>query len=324
VKAVAFDSQIHDHPRLRLAEDCVAPKPPPGEVRIQTTLAGICNTDLEIVRGYAGFRGILGHEFVGMVDQAEDPSMVGRRVVGEINASCGVCPTCRAGRPTHCPERTALGIRGRDGVLAEHFCLPAANLHFVPDGIPDEAAVFTEPLAAACEVLEQVHVRPSDRVVVLGDGKLGLLVAQVLALTGCGLTVVGRHRAKLAILAERGIPTQVGDKGLIGNADLVVECTGHSEGFETARRMARPQGTLVLKSTYHGLVEAGLSRLVVDEVRVIGSRCGPFAAALRLLAQNLVDVTSLIEAEYPLTEALAAFEHAGQRGALKVLVRASR
>jgi threonine dehydrogenase-like Zn-dependent dehydrogenase len=244
--------------------------------------------------------------------------------VGEINASCGVCPTCRAGRPTHCPERTALGIRGRDGVLAEHFCLPAANLHFVPDGIPDEAAVFTEPLAAACEVLEQVHVRPSDRVVVLGDGKLGLLVAQVLALTGCGLTVVGRHRAKLAILAERGIPTQVGDKGLIGNADLVVECTGHSEGFETARRMVRPQGTLVLKSTYHGLVEAGLSRLVVDEVRVIGSRCGPFAAALRLLAQNLVDVTSLIEAEYPLTEALAAFEHAGQRGALKVLVRASR
>ena len=324
MRAVVFDRQTDGHPKLRLVEDYPDPQPPPGEARIRLVLAGLCNTDLEIVRGYADFQGVLGHEFVGLVDQAEDASLVGRRVVGEINAPCGVCPTCQAGRPTHCPDRTALGIRGRDGVLAETFCLPATNLHLVPDGIPDEATAFVEPLAAACEVLEQVHIHPSDRVAVLGDGKLGLLVAQVLALTGCRLTVIGRHREKLAILAAKGIPTQVGDQGLAGSMDAVVECTGHADGFETARRLVRPRGVMVLKSTYHGLVQADLSRLVVDEVQLIGSRCGPFPAALRLLAQRLVDVTSLIEAEYPLAEALAAFEHAGRRGALKVLVRAAR
>jgi threonine dehydrogenase-like Zn-dependent dehydrogenase len=288
---------------------------------VRTSLAGICNTDLEIVRGYAGFEGVLGHEFVGVVDQAEDRTLIGQRVVGEINASCGLCPTCRAGRPTHCPDRTALGIRGRDGVLAEYFCLPQHNLYPLPDGIPDEAAVFTEPLAAACEILVQVHVQPTDRVVVLGDGKLGLLVAQVLALTGCDLMVVGRHPAKLDILKSRDILTQVGGEGLAGSADLVIECTGQAEGFEAVRRLVRPRGTLVLKSTYHGLVQLDLSRLVVDEIQIVGSRCGPFPAALRLLAQGLVDITSLIEAEYRLEEALAAFEHAGRRGALKVLVR---
>lgn len=323
MRAVVFDRQIDGHPPLRLVEDHPDPQPPPGEARIRLILAGLCNTDLEIVRGYADFQGVLGHEFVGLVDQAEDANLLGRRVVGEINASCGVCPTCRAGRPTHCPARTALGIRGRDGVLAETFCLPATNLHFVPDGIPDEAAVFVEPLAAACEVLEQVHIRPSDRVAVLGDGKLGLLVAQVLALTGCRLTVIGRHREKLAILAAKGIPALVSDLGLAGSMDLVVECTGHAGGFQIARRLVRPRGVMVLKSTYHGLVQADLSRLVVDEVQLIGSRCGPFPAALRLLAQRLVDVTSLIEAEYPLAEALAALEHAGRQGALKVLVRAA-
>jgi threonine dehydrogenase-like Zn-dependent dehydrogenase len=318
MRAVVFDGE-----RLRLAVDYGDPQPPPGEARVRTVLAGICNTDLEIVRGYAGFQGVLGHEFVGVVDQAEIPALVGCRVVGEINAACGACDTCRAGRPTHCPSRTALGIRGRDGTLAEYFCLPAGNLHLVPDGMPDGAAVFTEPLAAACEVLEQVHVRPTDRVVVLGDGKLGLLVAQVLALTGCDLTVVGRHEEKLATLrvAAQGIRTQVGDDGLDRSADVVVECTGRTEGFQAARRLVRPRGTLVLKSTYHGLVQADLSSLVVDEIQVAGSRCGPFPAALRLLAQGLVDVTPLVEAVYPLDEALAAFEHAGRRGALKLLVR---
>jgi threonine dehydrogenase-like Zn-dependent dehydrogenase len=206
-------------------------------------------------------------------------------------------------------------------VLAESFCLQASNLHLVPEAIPDEAAVFIEPLAAACEILQQVHVRPTERVVVLGDGKLGLLVAQVLALTGCDLRVVGRHAEKLAIPARRGIATQLGDEEPAGSADLVIECTGRAEGFQAARRMLRPQGTLVLKSTYHGLVQADLTGVVVDEVQIVGSRCGPFPAALRLLAQDLVDVTSLIEAEYPLDQALAAFEHAGRRGALKVLVR---
>ena len=321
MKAVVLLSQPDGRRQLRLIHDCAIPQPAPGEVRIRTTLAGLCNTDLEIVQGYAEFHGVLGHEFVGVVDRAEDLALVGQRIVGEINAACGVCPTCQAGRPTHCPERTTLGIRGRDGVLAESFCLPAGNLHLVPEGIPDEATVITEPLAAACEILQQVHVRPTDRVVVLGDGKLGLLVAQVLALTGCDLTVVGRHREKLAIVAKRGIATQLGDVEPAGSADLVVECTGRAEGFQAARRMLRPRGTLVLKSTYHGLVQADLTYVVVDEVQIVGSRCGPFPVALRLLAQGLVDVTSLVEAEYPLDEALAAFEHAGRRGTLKVLVR---
>ena len=327
MKAILFDSQLqgrksgnnHALP-FRLADNYAHPQPPPGEVCIRTTLAGICNTDLEILHGYADFQGVLGHEFVGVVAQAEDPALLGQRVVGEINVSCGLCPTCRAGRPTHCPQRTALGIRGRDGVFAEYFCLPARNLHLVPDGIPDEAAVFTEPLAAACEILDQVHVQPTDRVVVLGDGKLGLLVAQVLALIGNDLTVIGRHPEKLAILAARGISTWLEDAGFTGSADLVVECTGQSGGFQVAQRLVRPRGTLVLKSTYHGLVQADLSRLVVDEIHVVGSRCGPFPTALRLLAGNLVDVKSLIAAVYPLDEAEAAFEHARQPGTLKVLV----
>jgi threonine dehydrogenase-like Zn-dependent dehydrogenase len=321
VRAVLVGIETQAFPQIRLVEDYVEPEPLPGEARIRTTVAGICNTDIEIVRGYAGFRGVLGHEFVGIVDRAGDPALVGQRVVGEINSACGVCPTCCAGRPTHCPDRTALGIRGRDGVLADSFCLPAHNLHPVPDTIPDNEAVFVEPLAAACEILEQIHVHPTDRAVVLGDGKLGLLVAQVLALTGCELTAIGHHKEKLALLTARGIHTQIGDRGLVGRADLVVECTGRAEGFDMARRIVRPRGALVLKSTYHGLVQTDLSRLVVDEVRVVGSRCGPFGAALRLLAQDMVEVTSLIEAEYPLDQAVTAFEHAGQRGALKVLVR---
>lgn len=321
MKAVVFDGQPEGHGQIRLAVDYVDPQPAPGEVRVRTTLAGVCGSDLEIVKGYAGFRGVLGHEFVGVVDQAEDPMLVGQRVVGDINASCGVCETCRAGRRTHCPNRTALGIRGRDGTLAEFFCLPAGNLHPVADGMPDRVAVFAEPLAAACQVLQQVHVRPSDRVIVLGDGKLGLLVAQVLALTGCDLTAIGRHEGKLAILDARGIRTRLEDGGLPDRADLVVECTGQTGGLAAARRLVRPQGTIVLKSTYYGLVEADLSSLVVEEVKVMGSRCGPFPAALRLLDRGLVDVASLIDAEYRLDEAVAAFEHAARRGALKVLVR---
>jgi threonine dehydrogenase-like Zn-dependent dehydrogenase len=324
MKALLFEGQ--DAGRVRLAGDYPLPVPPAGEVRIRTILAGICNTDLEIVRGYASFCGVLGHEFVGVVESAGDPAgdpvLTGRRVVGEINVACGTCDSCRAGRRTHCLKRTTLGVHGRDGTLAEFFCLPAANLHPVPDELPDRIAVFAEPLAAACEVLDQVHVRPTDRAIVLGDGKLGLLVAQVLALTGCDLTVVGRHEAKLAILAARGITTCLGGEDLPDQADLVVECTGQAEGFAAARRLVRPRGTVVLKSTYHGLVQADLSGLAVDEIRLVGSRCGPFSAALRLLAGGLVDVAPLIAAEYPLDEALAAMEHASRRDTLKVLVRA--
>ena len=314
MKALVYDG------RLRLADDCAEPLPPRGEVRIRTSLAGICNTDLEIVQGYAGFRGVLGHEFVGVVDQADDDTLLGRRVVGDINVPCGACTTCRSGLPTHCPKRTALGIRGRDGTLAEFFCLPVDNLHFVPDELADEAAVFAEPLAAACQILEQVHVRSADHVVVLGDGKLGLLVAQVMALTGCRLTVVGRHPQKLAFLAARGIDVQVGSAGLGRRADIVVECTGNPDGFAEACSIVRPRGKVVLKSTYQGRINTDLSALVVNEVQLIGSRCGPFPAALRFLVQGHVDVLPLIEAAYPLDSGVEAFQRARRRGALKVLV----
>ncbi len=309
--------------RLQLVADYPAPEPAPGEALVRVRLAGVCNTDIELTRGYRQFRGVPGHEFVGVVERAPyGPAWEGRRVVGEINAACGDCPTCRAGRPTHCPHRTTLGIGGRDGAFAEYLTLPLVNLHPVPDSIPDEAAVFVEPLAAACEILEQVHVRPTDRVTVLGDGKLGLLCAQVLALTGCDLMLVGRHREKLAIAARRGIATTLEGETEPG-ADIVVEATGSPAGYAAARRLVRPRGTLVLKSTYHGTLEADLTGIVVDEITLVGSRCGPFPPAIRLLEKGLVDVLSLIQARYPLSEAGAAFEHAARRGSLKVLVDCS-
>jgi len=315
MKALVYDGQ------LRLVTDYPQPKPPPGEALVRVRVAGICNTDLEVVRGYMGFHGVLGHEFVGVVEACDDaPELVGRRVVGDINAACGDCPTCRAGRHTHCPQRTTLGIDWRDGAFAEFLTLPVVNLFPVPDQISDRVAVFTEPLAAACEITEQVHLRPTERVIVLGDGKLGLLVAQVLALTGCDLLVVGRHAAKLVLLQRLGIPTalsnQVGDV----QADVVVDCTGHPDGFLAARAMVRPRGTLVLKSTFHGINQVDLTSLVVDEVQLVGSRCGPFPPALRLLARDLIDVESLIDAVYPLDEGVTAFEHASTKGTLKILL----
>ncbi len=306
---------------LGLVEDYPTPQIPPGEALIRVKLAGVCNTDLELVKGYMQFQGIPGHEFVGMVERAPGAEeWQGRRVVGDINAACGKCPTCRAGRPTHCPHRTTLGIAGRDGAFAEYLTLPTRNLLPVPASLPDEIAVFTEPLAAACEILQQVHVRPTDRVVVLGDGKLGLLCAQTLALTGCDLTVVGHHREKLDLLARRGIPTALDDASVEPGADLIVEATGQPGGYAAARRLVRPRGTIVLKSTYHGSLETNLTIVVVDEVTLVGSRCGPFAPALRLLERGLVDVIPLIQARYPLNQALAAFEHAARPGTLKVLV----
>lgn len=307
--------------KLKLVDDYPMPEPPPGEALIRVDVVGVCNTDLELVKGYHQFRGVPGHEFVGVVERAPGAgAWEGRRVVGEINVACGVCPTCRANRSTHCPHRTTLGINGRDGAFAEYLTLPIANLHPVPDTVPDEVAVFTEPLAAACEIVQQVHVRPTDRVIVLGDGKLGLLCAQVLALTGCDLTVVGHHREKLDIVARQGIPTALSDGTVEGGADVVVEATGHPGGYAAARRLVRPRGTTVLKSTYHGSLEANLTAVVVDEITLVGSRCGPFAPALRLLERGLVEVVPLIQARYTLSEVLTAFEHAAQPGTLKVLV----
>ncbi len=313
----------------RFVEDYPTPEPPPGEALIRVCVAGICNTDLELAKGYMQFHGVAGHEFVGVVVAAPGAeAWEGRRVVGDINAACDVCGTCRAGRRTHCPHRTTLGINGRDGAFADYLTLPVANLYAVPDGLPDEVAVFTELLAAACEILEQVHIRPTDRVIVLGDGKLGLLCAQVLALTGCDLTVIGRHSDKLDILTRMGIATLHVERDataqlaeITGAADVVIEATGHPDGYTTARKLVRPRGTLVLKSTYHGAMEANLSMAVVDEVKLVGSRCGPFAPALRLLERKLVDVTALIQAHYAFTDILAALQCAGQPGALKILVK---
>jgi len=225
---------------LRLIDGYRTPEPAPGEALVRVRLAGICNTDLELVKGYRKFRGVPGHEFVGSVECAPGAEeWEGRRVVGEINVACTTCPTCRTGRPTHCPNRVTLGIMGHDGAFAEFLVLPVRNLHLVPDAITDEAAVFTEPLAAACEVLQQVHVRPTDRVLVLGDGKLGLLCAQVLALTGCDLTLVGHHPEKLALLSQQGIATALESEGVESGADLVVEATGHSGGYAAPHPAAR-------------------------------------------------------------------------------------
>jgi threonine dehydrogenase-like Zn-dependent dehydrogenase len=302
---------------LRAREDAPIPAPPPGEALVRATLAGICNTDLELVRGYYPFTGIPGHEFVGRVEDGPR-EWIGRRVVGEINASCGACATCRAGRRTHCPSRTVLGIKGRDGAFAEWLTLPAENLHEVPGHVPDEVAVFTEPLAAALHVREQVPIGPGHRVVVIGDGKLGQLVARTVALTGCALAVVGRHARKLGLLSSRGIATAAAVEPR--SADVVVECTGNPDGLALARTAVRPRGTIVLKSTYHGETTVNLSAVVVDEVTLVGSRCGPFAPALELLAAGRVEVGDLVDARFPLADGLAAFEKAAAPGVLKVLI----
>jgi alcohol dehydrogenase len=302
---------------LRFVRDYPKPALAPGEALIRPHLAGVCNTDIEITRGYMDFRGVLGHEFVGTVLACDDVAWVGRRVVGEINAACLRCSTCLRGDYTHCPERTTLGIDRRDGAMAELLRLPVACLHEVPPGVPDDAAVFVEPLAAAVEILEQSHLRPSERVAVLGDGKLGALIAQVLRLPGCAITLVGRHPERWGAFEAMGISC-TGPDDVVGRFDVVVDCTGHPAGLATARRLVRPRGRLVLKSTFHAPSELNLTMLVVDEVTLIGSRCGPFAPALRLLAGGLIATEPLISARYPLNEGVAAFQAAG--GQLKVLL----
>lgn len=293
----------------------------PGEARIEVRLAGVCATDLELCRGYMGFRGVLGHEFVGVVCEAPEPGWRGARVVGEINASCGACPTCRAGRRSHCPHRTVLGIAGRDGAFAERLWLPVENLHRVPDEVPDEAAVFVEPLAAALRILEQVEVGPGMRVAVLGLGRLGLLCARVLATTGAEVTGVARGARSRARL---GAPCRAIDLDTFQREppfDLLVEATGAPEGLALTAGRIRPGGTLVLKSTVQGERAAPLNSWVIDEIRVLGSRCGPFDRALRALAQGLVDPTDLIEAEHALDDGLLALRRAAGPGVGKVLLR---
>jgi threonine dehydrogenase-like Zn-dependent dehydrogenase len=310
---------------LRVAE--VAEPRAEGEAVVRVTLSGVCNTDLEIARGYADFRGTIGHEFVGVVEVAADsPGLVGRRVVGEINAGCGRCELCRANDPRHCPGRTVLGIVGRDGAHAELLRLPAANLIPVPDEIEDERAVFAEPLAAARGVLERVKIEEGARVAVVGDGKLGLLCAQALrAMTGAEtIALVGKHRNKLDIARRRGVETLL--VGEAGGAkarafDVVVEASGAASGFDLALSLVRPRGTLVLKSTFRGETRFDSARVVVDEISVVGSRCGRFPAALELLARRAVDVESLVSETRPLADGLRAMERAAAPGVLKVLLR---
>ncbi len=290
-----------------------------GETVVRVTLSGICNTDLEIARGYAGFQGTIGHEFVGVIvsasaarpsastPNANKPSLTvglvpGQRVVGEINAGCGICDLCSRGDPRHCPQRTVLGIVGRDGAHAEFLKLPTVNLLPVPDEIPDERAVFTEPLAAACGILERAEVSEDTGVGVIGDGKLGLLCAQVLATTGAGVTLIGAKSRTLKF-------------------DLVVEASGSPSGFQLALDLLRPRGVLVLKSTFHGAAEMNAARIVVDEISVVGSRCGRFAPALELLRSNAIDVESLISEEFALANGVRAMERAATPGVVKVLLR---
>jgi threonine dehydrogenase-like Zn-dependent dehydrogenase len=256
---------------------------------------------------------------VGIVEEGP-PVVAGKRVVGEINAVCGACEPCLAGRPTHCDRRNVLGIIGRNGAFAEYLTLPAENLHVVPDGIANDEAVFTEPLAAALEIQEQITIAPLDRVLVVGDGKLGQFIARTLALTGCSLTVAGRHESKLELLRPFGIRTATADAIAPRSFDIAVECSGSPAGFELARRALRARGTLVMKSTYAGELTINASSLVVDEITLIGSRCGPFAKALELLSERQLDPTPMIHARYPLRQALDAFAHAQKPGVLKVLI----
>ena len=312
MRALIFDGE------LRL-DDVPVPPLQEGQALLKIRRAGICNTDLELTRGYMGFSGILGHEFVAEV--VEGPrEWLGKRVVGEINIANGDCDMCRQGVPSQCRHRTTMGINGHPGAFAEYMALTTRNLYAVPDEVVDDQAVFVEPLAAALQILEAVHISPRDKVIVIGAGKLGLLCAQVLRLTGAEVQVVVRSSHALPLLNQWGLPAVRSNDLPANRAEVVVDCTGRAEGFATALDLVRPRGTIVLKSTYADLPQANLTRVVVDEVRVVGSRCGPFAAALNLLHQSLIDTESMIAARYPFSQALTAFDQAFQPGMLKVLL----
>lgn len=337
----------YEHQKLSVAD--ISKPVSNGEAVVRVTLSGICNTDLEIARGYAGFEGTIGHEFVGVIEslpesvasasarapreQSSEPSLLpesvtrglstGQRVVGEINAGCGVCDLCRAGDPRHCPNRTVLGIVGRDGAHAEFLKLPVQNLQPVPDEVSDLRAVFTEPLAAACGILDRVEITEDTRVAVIGDGKLGLLCAQVIATTGAPVALVGKHGSKLKIAARRGVETNTIEQARkrTREFDLVVEASGSATGFALALDLLHPRGVMVLKSTFQGATEIDAARIVVDEISVVGSRCGRFAPALELLKANAVDVDSMIAEEFPLGDGARAMARAAESGVLKVLLR---
>ena len=291
-----------------------------GFALVRVRLAGICSTDLQIFKGYMAFQGVPGHEFVGEV--SEGPAdLLGKRVVGEINFACGVCEMCGKGLQRHCPTRQVMGILHADGSFAEYMAVPVENLHVVPDSVTDEEAVFAEPLAAAFEILEQLQVRSSDDVIVLGDGKLGLLCAQVLHQTGARVTAVGKHPDKLGFLKKQGLGTCLLTDWKPSAADIVVEATGSEAGLALAIETVRPRGTLVLKSTVAAEHSLSLAPLVINEVTVVGSRCGVFPPALEALQHKRVNVSPLINKVYPLRAGVEAVNHASRAGVLKVLLR---
>ena len=290
-----------------------------GECVIRLSLGGICATDLELVAGYMDYRGVLGHEWVGVVETSPDPQWIGQRVVGDINCPCLVCPTCLDGRPNHCPNRTVFGILGRDGAFSDRFRLPVHCLHRVPDEVADEAAVFVEPLAAACRILQQIQVQPSDRVLVLGVGRLGQLCARVLALTGAQVFACSRNPARLGMLPSEISPVDAQDLAS-ARFDIVVDCTGSHAGLEQATAAVRPGGTIVLKTTVHGGTAPNPNPWVVDEITVVGSRCGPFPEALACLRDGRVDPTALITGRFPIEEGVAALKAAAEREHVKVLI----
>lgn len=306
---------------LRFISNYPKPEARPGEALIRLSLAGICSTDLEIVKGYAGFDGVIGHEFTGVVEECAQAEWLGQRVVGSINLSCRRCPLCLAGHAEHCPHRTVLGIINKDGAFADYLTLPVENLHLVPDGLADEIAVFTEPVAAALRIREQIVLNPTSAIAVVGPGRLGLLIGQVLSLGGSEVTMIGRRQSSLTLPEKLGLKVGLVDEIPDSTFDIVVEATGNDAGFAQSLRIVRPMGTLILKSTFAERANIDLTKLVVAEINVVGSRCGPFEPALRLLDKGRVVVRELVEAEYQLCDALTAFEHAAQPGTRKILLR---
>ena len=316
MKAVVFDNG------LKLDNNYPMPVPQKGEALIKVNTIGICNTDYEITLGYMGYKGILGHEFTGVVEKAENKDLIGKRVVGEINCGCGQCDWCAQGLERHCFNRSTLGIWQREGCFAEYVCLPEKNLLVIPDNVTDEEAVFVEPLAAALEILEQVHIPPYKRVIVLGDGKLGLIIALALNAAGLDITLVGKHEEKLNVAKAQGVKTELLNNLKIEKAyDFVVEATGSITGFETSLALTKPRGTLILKSTIAASKEFNLAPIVIDEITVLGSRCGQFAPALRMLEQKRIDVKPLISDIYAIDDSIEAFERNKEKSSVKVLVK---
>lgn len=319
MKAIVFDKE------LKLVNDYKKPVPQKGEALVRVTLAGICNTDFEITKGYMGYVGVLGHEAVGVVEEIndDDKSLLGKRVVAEISYGCKKpdCQYCAEKLYRHCPDRHTLGIWRKDGVFAEYFTMPLETLFEVPENVPDEQAVFVEPLAAACEITEQLHIKPMEKVIVLGDGKLGLITALTLNAQNYDVTLVGKHENKLDIAKAQGVKTKLlSDLKVEKIYDVVVEATGSISGFETALALTKPRGVLVLKSTVAASKEFNLAPIVIDEITVLGSRCGQFPPALRLLASEKVDFSPLISAKFKADDAIEAFEKNKEKNTLKVLI----